>query len=51
MTYMHIQCIDTEIICRQIDTLKDLLQRQMFTIPKHDDLIRTLLHLTLDESK
>ena len=50
-TYMHIKCINTEIISRQIDTLENFLQSQMLAISEHHHLIWTFLHLTLDESK
>lgn len=50
-THMHIKRIDTQIISRQVDRLKDFLQSKMFAISEHDDLIWALLHLTLDEAQ
>ncbi len=49
--YMHIECINTEVVGGQIYTLEDLLQREMLAIPEHDDFIRTFLHLALNESQ
>lgn len=50
-TYMHVKSINTQVVGSQLDTVKDLLQSQVFAITKQDHFIWALFNLALDEAK
>ena len=48
---MHIQCINTEIVRGQVDTLKHFPKCEVLAVPKEYVFIWTLLHLAFNKSQ
>jgi len=49
--YVHVHGINAEIVGRQVQTLKDLLQRQFFPVTEDHQILWRFSHLCLDESQ
>ena len=48
---VHVQRVNAQVIGSQIETLKDLPQRQILVIPEYDDVIAVGFELAFDESE
>ena len=48
MVRMHIQCIDGQVVRREVQRLKHLFQRELFTVTEDDNVLE---RYTLIESK
>lgn len=46
---MHVQGVDAQVVRRQVHGLKDLFEGLTSTVLDVDDLLRVLLHGSLDE--
>jgi hypothetical protein len=48
---MHIQGIDRQVVCRQVERFEDLPEAKVFVVSESDRVIGTPLHLGLDEAQ
>ena len=46
---MHIQGVNTEIICSEVDTRKHFCQSQVFAVPIQHHFVWAFLHFALNE--
>lgn len=48
---MHIESVDTKVICSQVDTLENFLQCKVLPVSEYNYLIWELFHLALDKAQ
>ena len=48
---MHVQLVNGEVVCRQVEALKDILQRHVTAVPHANRLAGGRAYLLLDEAQ